>query len=356
MKILITSPSLNPNQNVSGISSVTQFIIKNNTENEYIHFELGKKDYENRNIFWFLRILKAYLRWIYFMFTQKDILIHFNLALSKPSILRDCPLIILVRLLNKRMIIHLHGGEFLIYKKSPFWMNSILKFSFSGKNPKIVQSAVEEKVIKQKYDDGLVFILQNCIELKEASEFNRIYTKDSMLTMLFMGRISVTKGIGYIFNAFESLKAKSVKYKFILVGQGPEENLYVQKFRELLGDDFEYKGVVSGDQKVELLKNCNVFLLPSFFEGLPMALLESMSYGLVPVTTNVGSIKFVIRSGINGIIVKKYSSEEIAIAIEKLYEDREYVQKLSTNARQHIFSNYNPDEYIARLNEIYNYE
>lgn len=356
MKIIITSPSLNTNQNVSGISSVTQFIINSNTENEYLHFELGKKDDENRDLFWFFRILKAYLKWVYLMFTQKDILIHFNLALSKHSIIRDSPLIMLARLFRRRMIIHLHGGEFLMHKKTPLWMKYMLEFVFTGKNPKIVLSLMEEEVLKHKFNSSKIFVLQNCIELREASEFNRMYAKNDMLILLFMGRISVSKGIEFIFQAFEYLKQKSIKFKFIMAGKGPEEKLYVQKFRELLGEGFEYKGVVSGDQKAELLKNCNVFLLPSFFEGLPMALLESMSFGLVPVTTNAGSIKYVIKNEINGIIVNKHSSEEIASAIEKLSEDREYMQELSTNARQYIFSNYNPDAYIARLNEIYNYE
>ena len=153
--------------------------------------------------------------------------------------------------------------------------------------------------------------------------------------------------------AMESLKKKKIKFKFFMAGKGPEEKLFIQKFNDLLGTDFEFKGVVSGDQKTELLKKCNVFLLPSFYEGLPMALIESMSFGLVPVTTNVGSIKNVIENGINGIIVSTHSSEEIAFAIEKLSKDKECLELLSKNARQFIFRNFNPEVYIARLNEIY---
>lgn len=226
----------------------------------------------------------------------------------------------------------------------------------SGNNPKIVQSSLEEETLKRKFNARNICVLPNCVELKEACEFNRTFVKDEMLMLLFMGRISVDKGIEYIYQAFEFLKQKSIKFKFIMAGKGPEQGLYVQKFDELLGEDFEFRGVVSGSQKTELLKMCNVFLLPSFFEGLPMALLESMSFGLVPVTTNVGSIKYLINNGMNGIIVNKHSSKEIASAIEQLFEDREYMRDLSTSARQYIFSNYDPDAYIARLNEIYNYE
>ena len=327
--------------------------MENNTENEYLHFVLGKKDDEKRDLFWFFRNLTAYLRWVYLMFAQKDTLIHFNLPLSILSILRDSPLILFTRILRKPMIIHIHGGELLTGKKSPIWLKYILKWSLSGKNPKIVLSAAEEEVLRRKFSSRRIFVLPNCIELKEAREFNGKHSKSEMLKVLFMGRISAAKGLEYIFQGFECLKRKGIKFGFIMAGKGPEEKIYVRKFRELLGEEFEYRGVVSGDQKAELLKECNVFLLPSLFEGLPMALIESMAFGLVPVVTNVGSIKCVVSSGINGIIVKKDSSEEIAGAIEKLTQDRQYLKELSRNARQYIFSNYNPDVYITRLNEIY---
>jgi glycosyltransferase involved in cell wall biosynthesis len=356
MKIIITSPSLNVNDNVSGISSVAQVIISYNTENEYLHFELGKKDNENRNLSWFFRILKVYFKWFYLLLTKRSILIHFNLALSKPSILRDSPLILLARIFQKRMVIHIHGGGFLMHKKNPSWMNSLLNLVLSGRTPIIVLSPLEKEVLENRFNLRGVKVLPNCPGLKEAIEFGRLYSEKDILNLLFLGRISSDKGIDYIYQALEILKNKGIRLKFIMAGKGPEEELFTGKFRDLLGVDFDFKGVVSGNQKIMLLKDCNVFLLPSFYEGLPMALLESMSFGLVPITTNVGSIKNVITDGLNGIIVRSHSSEDIVNAIEKLSKERDFMIQLSKNASQYIFSNFNPASYIARLNEIYNYE
>ena len=355
MKIIISSPSLSANQNVSGISSVTRFIIKNNRGNEYLHFELGKRDDENRNLFWFLRILKAYWKWGYLMSTQKDILVHFNLALSMPSIVRDSPLILFARLLRKRMIIHLHGGEFLMHKEAPLWLRYVLRLSLEGKYPKVVLSPVEAEALKHRFSISNAFVLENCVELGGARGFNRTYLGNHPLSVLFMGRITVDKGIESIFEAFKRLKEKGIEFKFIMAGKGREERVYVERFRGLLGEGFDYRGAVSGDEKAGLLKECDVFLLPSLFEGLPMALIESMAFGLVPIVTNVGSIRRVVTSGINGIIVNRDSSEEIVWAIKRLSQDREYLAKLGRNAREYIFRNYNPEAYIAKLNEIYKY-
>ncbi|HZW40177.1 MAG TPA: glycosyltransferase family 4 protein [Ignavibacteriaceae bacterium] len=356
MKILITSPSLDTNKNVSGISSITQFIITYNTKNSYLHFELGRKDCQRRNLSWFINILHIYLKWPYVIFSQKIDIIHFNLALTKESILRDFPLIIMARIFRKSMILHLHGGEFLMHKKNPFWMNYLLKLIFVPNMPLIVLSPLEEKIIKNKSRNSNIYILPNCIDLKEAERYDHDHSNDEYFKFLFLGRISSDKGLEFIYQAMVSLKEKGLKYKFLLAGKGPEEEIFKKKFSDLLGVDFEFKGVVAGIQKTDLLKECDVFLLPSFYEGLPMALLESMSFGLVPITTNVGSIGYVINDGVNGLFVKSHSSDDIVLAIEKLSKYKKYRHELGKNARQTIFTNFNPEHYISRLNKIYNYE
>ena len=120
-----------------------------------------------------------------------------------------------------------------------------------------------------------------------------------------------------------------------------------------MGADFEFKVVVQGASKSGLYKNCNVFLLPSLFEGLPMSLLEAMSFGLVPVVTGVGSMKYAVTNKQNGIIVEKDPAAEIAAAIELFSTNKSTLQQLSNNAAEYIFKNYSPEDYIAKLNKIY---
>ncbi|HVG14433.1 MAG TPA: glycosyltransferase family 4 protein [Chitinophagaceae bacterium] len=355
MKVLITSPSLDGKKNVSGISSVTKFIIDHNTKHDYINFPLGKRDDERRNILWFLRIAQKYGRWCYTLLFQKGILIHFNISLAVRSIIRDAPLIMIARLLQKRMIIHVHGGEYLMNKEMPGWMKYLLKLAFSGNTPKIVLSPLEVAVLKRRLNIDNLFVLVYCVDLNAASSFTRRVDKDKdeEMRLLFLGRICHEKGLQYVYDALKALKLKGIKFSFIMAGSGPHEDFYVQRFAELLLDDFEFKGVVSGEEKIKVLKNNDVFLLPSFFEGIPLALLESMSFGLVPITTNVGSISYVISDKENGLLVNTQSSEEIALAIEKLSLDRMFKNRLSTNARNYIFQNLKPEEYVSQLNKIY---
>ncbi|HEX2921525.1 MAG TPA: glycosyltransferase family 4 protein [Bacteroidales bacterium] len=353
--ILITSPSLNPNENVSGISSVTRFIIDRNKGKQYCHFILGKRDNQNRGIGWLLHLAIAYLKWIKLNSTEKNILIHFNLSLTKPSVMRDCPLIIISRIFHRRIVIHLHGGEYLLHKNPPAIVKFFLRAVFREDIPKIVLSPLEAKNLQKKFNTNNTWVLPNCPDLTDSEGFNRPPCFDTSLTLLFIGRISKDKGLDYILQALLSLKSRGVKFRFVMAGAGQDEKKYVFQFRENLGNMFEFKGVVTGQEKSCLLRKCNVFLLPSLFEGLPMSLIESMSYGLVPVTTDAGSMKYVISDGKTGIIVKMHSSEDIAAAVEKLSTDHAALNAISRNAREYIFRTFDPETYINSLNEIYNY-
>ncbi|NJO25608.1 MAG: hypothetical protein HC867_07385 [Bacteroidia bacterium] len=110
-------------------------------------------------------------------------LVHFNFALSKASIIRDAPLIIFAKLLRKKIIIHLHGGDYLFAKKAPGWMLFLLKRVFSGNTPVLVLSNAEVNEVKQKYSAKNVFVLPNCVDLKDAAAFNRIGNETAPLRL-----------------------------------------------------------------------------------------------------------------------------------------------------------------------------
>ena len=353
VRVIITSPSLDCSQNVSGMAAVTRLLVSRNTHCQYRHFPLGKKDGETRNIFWLVRTLAAYLSWAHVILTERCAIVHFNLAFDRRSLTRDLPLILMARLSGRRVIGHIHGGEFLAAASMPSWLKALVTFVLRGV-PIIVLSTLERGILSGVLPRSEIFVLPNCVENEQAKTFERGYDGDQPLTLLFLGRISVSKGIDAIYRSLEILKEKGIGFRFVVAGAGPEENAYVRKCREMLGDVFEFRGVVSGAEKTALLKGCDVFLLPSLFEGMPIALLESMAFGLVPITSDVGSIATVIRDRSNGILVE--SPEAMAAAIEKLSRDRQHLQSLSRNAREYVLQNHAPDKYLEELNAIYEYD
>ncbi len=173
------------------------------------------------------------------------------------------------------------------------------------------------------------------------------------LILGYLGRIEPNKGMTELLAALKKLKAEGIKFKVRFAGKEQTEGEYLPKFKEALGDDFEYCGLVSGEAKREFLDSLDVFVMPTYFEGLPMSLLETMSYGVVPVVTEVGSIPTVVKDGENGLFVKEKDVESICEALKKLDDDRSLLAKMSVEARRTIQENFSATKYVERLNEIY---
>jgi glycosyltransferase involved in cell wall biosynthesis len=355
MRVIITSPSLNSSHNISGVSAVTRFITARSTECHYIHFVLGKKDSQVRNYHWLGALFASYLKWIGVVLAEARAIVHFNVALDKRSLVRDLPLILTARCLGRRVVVHIHGGEFLAGPNAmPKWLKWLVAAALMG-GPVIVLSELERKLLKGNFPRAQLFVLPNCVELEEAATFRRSYPTGEALEILFLGRIVITKGIQVLYEALAIASEAGVPFRFVMAGTGPEAESYAAKFRGLLGDRFAFLGVVTGEEKTNLLQTSQVFVLPSFFEGLPMALLESMAFGVVPIVTAVGSIPTVVADGQNGLLVQQHDPRAIAKALEQLAKDRLFLRRLSCNARRTILEGFDPDAYFAELRRIYEY-
>lgn len=354
MTVIIVAPSLNTYTNVSGVSAVTNFIISNNPQQKYEHFLQGKSDDEkDGKIYRVWRIVKNYCRWRRTIQSEQDCLIHYNFPLDAFSILRDYFFMRYAVKKHLPMVIHLHGGLYLFKEKKPWIIDRLLKSVFSWSSSFIVLSKKEKDAIKREYGTTNVEVLPNCVDLSDAKDFERDNYNDETLHILYLGRIEPNKGVDYMLSAAEKLKKRGVKFVLHIAGKDQCQDYYIPRFKESLKKNFIYEGIVTGTAKTELLKKCQVFLLPSFYEGLPMSLLEAMSFGEVPVVTNVGSIGEVVNDGENGLYVKVKDCDAIVEAITRLSEDIESLQDFSAKAKLTILKYFSPEEYVYKLNSIY---
>lgn len=352
--VIIVSPSLDATQNVSGISAVAQFIISNNAECDYVHFELGRKDKERKGWFRLFSLAKSYSKWRRLMRQEHGAVVHYNFPLSKASIIRD-PLFMYEALkCGYPMLVHIHGGVFLThYDSAPWFIRWILRKVFAWKVPFVVLGDNEKRILENGFGAGRVALLPNCVDLTDAVAYRRTADGEKPLVLGYIGRIAETKGMEYLLQACVQLKRRGVPFVMKLAGAEEVKDYFLPLFDSYLGGRFVYSGVVSGEKKNEFLRSLDVFVLPSFFEGLPMSLLECMSYGAVPVTTDVGSIGEVVEDGKNGLIIKDHDTESIVKAVAQLDADRNLLEQLGRMARETIFEKFNPQKYIRELNRLY---
>lgn len=133
-------------------------------------------------------------------------------------------------------------------------------------------------------------------------------------TILFMGSLDRRKGITDLIDTILPFKDE---YKLIVCGTGDSEiEKRIASLSAQYPHNFEYRGYVRGAKKREAFLDSDVFCLPSYGEGLPIAMLEAMSYGLVPVVSSVGAIPEIIKSHDNGFLVSPGNHEELKRSID----------------------------------------
>ena len=255
---------------------------------------------------------------------------------------------------GNKMVVHIHGGVYLTSASIPFPFRQILEQVFSWHVPFIALSEKEAEVLRDKFHAKHVVSLPNCIDLKEDKAFERNKREDSKpLTLGYLGRIAKTKGMDYLLQACEMLKEHNIPFNLKLAGAEEIAGQYLPLFSKMLGNQFFFSGIVSGESKNAFLQSLDVLMMPTFFEGLPMSLLECMSYGVVPVITPVGSIPTVVTNQQNGIFIKVKDAQSIVDAISFLHTHRDKLDKMSESARNYIYEHFDSETYINSLNNIY---
>ena len=353
MNILITAPSLDVTKNVSGISAVVNTIIENNTLHTYHHFVAGNEDGNRSIVKRLLQLLKSYTSLARLYKTKGVQLVHLNLAMNPKSMYRDYLIFLISTLYKIPVVVHLHGGMFLLKKPTNIVLKNIAQRMLTSARAVICLSPMEKDFISNQYSLPQVKVLQNTVS-GSYFQLNKTIDYSGNINVLFMGRLHESKGIRVILEAISKLLEDGhLNLCFVFCGAGPLES-EVMQFAGLHPDNVQYRGIAAGIRKAKILGACHLFILPSLYgEGLPVALIEAMASGLVPVVTNDGSMKTFIKDGETGFFVDKGSARQICRTLVELIGNIEKIRTVSFNARKFITDNFAIDSYIDSLSNIY---
>ena len=116
--------------------------------------------------------------------------------------------------------------------------------------------------------------------------------------------------------------------------------------------DVSFAGWVNGSRKAELLNNCDVYVLPSYFEALPMSILEAMSYGKPVISTYVGGIPEIVKPGFNGWLFQPGDRQALNNIIMEAMDNKALLRQYGNNSLS-ISKNYTPESVFQSLNDLY---
>lgn len=349
MKVLITAPSLKEKDNVSGISTLVANIIRLSS-NEYVHFRAGRRDGAGKGAKWIAsqpRMVRDFRKTID---RERPDIIHLNTSFSRLAMLRDAVLVRAAAGKGVPIVLHIHGGPFFLKDEPGPVLRRCVAAMVRYSAEMIVLSEQERDVLARRHQREGANVLANAVPMNESVERP---AEKSPRSIIYFGRLNREKGLDRIVEACRGLIEREIPFKFNAYGAGPDAESFLNEMRGVCGERFEFCGVADGQSKWQALAENDIFLLPSDHEGLPIALLEAMAAGCVPVVRRNDAIAAAVEQGVAGFVVDINDKNEIVERLAYLLDKGRDLSTMRNAARKTIAERYSFENYLARLDEIY---
>jgi len=203
-------------------------------------------------------------------------------------------------------------------------------------------------------DEKKLLVLNNIVPRPTLNERKRNWIdckRGSKLHFLFLGEISQRKGVFDLMQVMMSFPDIRNNIEVRIGGNGETKKLIETIKTANLGKCVKFEGWVGPDKKVELLNWADVYILPSYNEGLPISILEAMSYKCPIISSPVGGIPEVVTKD-NGILVEPGNIDALADAIKFFLEKPDMVKECG-NSSGVMVEQYYPDEVFSALRLLY---
>lgn len=266
-----------------------------------------------------------------------------------------CAMLWLPKLFGKRCIATIHGIDWQRAKWGGFASRYIKfgeKVAVKYADEIIVLSEGVQKYFMDTYGRKTVFIPNGVNKpiLRNPQLIKEKFGLDKDEYILFLGRLVPEKGITYLIEAFMGVTTDK---KLMIAGGSSDTDTFSQELKELAKADnrIVFTGFVQGQMLEELYSNAYVYALPSDLEGMPLSLLEAMSYGNCCLVSDIAECKEVVED--KGVTFKKSSVEDLKEKLEWLLEDEKAVQKYKREAAGFICNKYNWDDVVEKTMRVY---
>lgn len=279
-----------------------------------------------------------------------------------------CAMLWIPKLFDKKCIATIHGIDHLREKWGNKFAAKYIKFG-----EKIAVKFADEIIVLSKDDQNYftetygrkTILIPNAVnrpQTKGAEEIKDKWNLSKDSYILFLGRIVPEKGLHYLIKAFKNLNTDK---KLVIAGGTSDTAAYFSEVEKLSLDCVDnygnsriiFTGFVDGNLKDELYSNAYVYVLPSDLEGMPLSLLEAMSYGNCCVVSDIKGCVSTVRDEKTGndkaVIFKKSSVEDLHKKLQMLCSQKEIVQKYKKEAMMYICQKYTWDDVVKQTLELY---
>lgn len=321
--------------------------------NEYFENMQFIPTWRNGNILvkiWYAVYSYFFFIW-YMLFVRSVKIVHIQGA-AFASFERNVFFVKVGKLFGKKVVMHMHCADFESYYNPSKHKQRIVDTINACDLYLVLSDSWKQYFESIGVKSNIIKVLNNTITPPVTK---RVKRSTDILNLLYLGVIGQRKGIYDILNALNDNKEMFEGKVVLRIGGNQEEEKLQACINEYgLQGMVKFEGFVSGEKKIECLNWADVYILPSFNEGLPIGILEAMSYRHPIISTPVGGIPEVVKDGVNGIMVKPGNVQEIAKAISAFVGDKKLVEEYGMHSIE-LVKPYLPETVFATLSEMYSH-
>ena len=266
-----------------------------------------------------------------------------------------CAALWIPKLFRKRCIVTIHGLDWARDKWKSGLGSKYIKFgekvAVKYADEIIVLSKSVQDYFKQTYGRDTILI-PNGVSKPKKLEANLITEKFGLKKddyICSLSRLTEEKGIHYLITSF----LLDTDKKLVIAGDTSDTDDYVQRLKKLAGNDpnIIFTGFVSGKLLNEIYSNAYIYVLPSNLEGMPLSLLEGMSYGNCVIGSDIAEIADVVED--KAVLFEKSNVKDLTEKLQLVCDDAELVEKYKSEAADYICEKYDWDDVVDRTLKLY---
>jgi len=307
------------------------------------------------------------------LFNRPDIAYHLVTPTEIGWLGRDIWFVFQCRIFGVKKVIHFRGSHLDInYKTFRPISKKLIKYACKSVDAAIVQSDCLQSQFNGLVNEDKVHVIPNTVDnlFKDLDRSKLSKTPQ----VLFFGHLTKAKGYTDIVKVIPQVASKFPDVKFLFCGNirrgepGVKYNQLTKKRikyedpfvveSEILNSKFKTNyqnlGIISGEEKLDLIRQSWLFLLPSYSEGFSRSVLESMAAGLPILTTPVGANKDVIKNDYNGVLVNPGDLKALEDNLLRLLEDQELRHTLSNNAKNTFENEFEESKVVDSYVNLFN--
>lgn len=350
--VIVLGPSL---EIISGVSTHVRSLLSSGLIAQYglLYFQVGSHPCESFiGKVW--RALTSPLILAATIIVRRADIVHINSSLNKKAFWRDLVYLCVAKVLRAKAVYQVHGGSSADFcfnnRKRSYAVTAVGRIADSI----VLLSERERRNFQRLAVHAKLVVIPNAVDLDEYRRLGEKSMEGEHYHLGYLGRLVVDKGVLHLVEAMSLLRNKIRTFTLHIAGSGPCVNELRQLVARLeLREHVNMCGELHGKNKLRFWQQLHIFVFPSYYEGLPYALLESLASGTPIVTTPVGAIPEVIEDDIHGVLVPVRDTAAIARAIERLLAQPNQLKQMAIACRKRALEFYGIDRLTSQFADLY---